>query len=270
MNTQITRETIQNEIQEALHACGSEGLRDRSRNLLNTLGYTSNRRINLSPNDAETFIATFDPQKQLNDERALLDQWRSVDILFQLTSEEITRATQGRLTFSGGQVDNNIFESYLFLAIHLGGSQYTRTQLASITREVNKLFPMPVMLLFRHGDSLTLAIIDRRPNERDVTRDVLKKVTLIKDISCTDPLRAHLDILYDLSLPELYEDARFHNFTELHKAWEKHLDTSQLNKDFYRDIANWYFWVLQHPEVRPPQDVKGIRLASENQNHAAA
>jgi len=256
MNTQTSRETIQSEIQDALHACGSGGLRDCSRNLLNTLGYTSNRRIDLSPNDADTFISTFDPQKQMYAERALLDQWRSVDILFQLTSEEITKATPGRLTFSAGQVDNNIFESYLFLAIHLGGNQYTRTQLASITREVNKLFPMPVMLLFRHGNGLTLAIIDRRPSERDVTRDALKKVTLIKDISCTDPQRAHLDILYDLSLSKLSEEASFHNFTELHRAWGKRLDTSQLNKDFYRDIAHWYFWVLQHPKVRPPQDVK--------------
>ena len=57
MNTQTARETIQSEIQEALHACGSGGLRDRSRNLLNTLGYTSNRRIDLAPNDADTFIA---------------------------------------------------------------------------------------------------------------------------------------------------------------------------------------------------------------------
>src|SRR5262249_340857 len=188
MNTQIPRETIQREIQDALHACGSGELGDRGRSLLNTLGYTSNRHIDLSPNDAVTFITPFDPHKQLNAERALLDQWRSVDILFQLTSEEITQATQGRFAFSGGRVDNTIIESYLFLAIQLTGSRYTRTQLASLTREVNKLFPMPVMLLSRHGDSLTLAIINRRLSKRDETRDVLEKVTLVKDISCTDPL----------------------------------------------------------------------------------
>ena len=256
MSTQVTRATIQGEIQEALYACGSGEIRDRGQSLLNTLGYTSNRCIDLSPNDAETFLATFDPHKQLNTERALLDQWHSVDILFQLTAEEITQATQGRFAFSGGQVDDTIIESYLFLALHLRSSAYTRTQLASVTREVNKLFPMPVMLLFRHGDSLTLAIINRRLSKQDETRDVLEKVTLVKDISCADPLRAHLDILYDLSLPKLHEDFSFHNFVGLHRAWEKRLDTSQLNERFYRDIANWYFWVLQHPDVIPPRDVK--------------
>jgi hypothetical protein len=37
--------------------------------------------------------------------------------------------------------------------------------------------------------------------------------------------------------------------------WEKRLDTYQLNERFYRDIANWYFWVLQHPDFIPPRDV---------------
>src|SRR5215831_18549788 len=136
MNTQISRETIQREIQEALHACGRGALADGGLDLLSTLGYTSNRRIDLSPNDAATFITTFDAHKQLNAERAFLDQWHSVDILFQLTREEITQATQGRFAFSGGRVDNTIIDSYLFLAIHLVGSRYTRTQLASLTREV--------------------------------------------------------------------------------------------------------------------------------------
>ena len=114
---------------------------------------------------------------------------------------------------------------------------------------------MPVMLLFRYGDRLTLAVIDRRLHKRDESKDVLKKVTLIKDISLVDPLRAHIDILYDLSLPPLHADFKFHNFVGLHKAWEKRLDTSQLNERFYRDIANWYFWILRHPNFVPPRDV---------------
>jgi type I restriction-modification system DNA methylase subunit len=252
MSTQVSKEKIQS----ALQAFGSGSLGDSARNLLNTFGYASERRIDLSPNNADTFIAELDRQKILNVERAFLDHWRSVDILFQLTSEEITLAAQGRFTFSGGRVDNTIIESYLFLAIHLVGGYYTRSQLAGITREVNKLFPMPVMLLFRHGDRLTLAIINRRLSKRDETRDVLEKVTLVKDISFADPLRAHIDILYDLSLPALHADFNFHNFVGLHKAWEKRLDTYQLNERFYRDIANWYFWALQHSGAVLPRDVK--------------
>jgi len=123
---------------------------------------------------------------------------------------------------------------------------YSRTQLAGITREINKLFPMPVMILFRHGDTLTLSIINRRLHKRDELRDVLEKVTLIKDINFTDPHRAHIEILFDLSFYEIHHRHGFTNFVELHQAWQKALDSSELNKRFFSEIANWYFWAIQH------------------------
>ena len=62
--------------------------------------------------------------------------------------------------------------------------------------------------------------------------------------------------VYGECVATLHAEFRFHNFVGLHKAWEQCLDTSQLNKLFYRDIANWYFWVLDHPDVIPPRDIK--------------
>jgi hypothetical protein len=217
MSTHDTKE----QIYTALAAFSSGNLRDSACGLLNTLGYTSTTQIDFDPNNAENFIATFDLQKRLNTKHALLDHWQSINLLFQLTSEEVIQASQGQLAFNGGRVDNSIIESYLFFAIDLAKDQYTRTQLASITREVNKLFPMPALLLCRHGERLTLAIINRRLSKRDDSKDVLEKVTMVKDIAFADPLRAHIDILYDLSLPVLYADFRFHNFvgyTALGKA----------------------------------------------------
>ena len=38
---------------------------------------------------------------------------------------------------------------------------------AGLTRAVNRLFQMPAMILFRHGDTLTLAVINRRLHKRD-------------------------------------------------------------------------------------------------------
>ena len=48
---------------------------------------------------------------------------------------------------------------------------------------------MPALVLFRHGDSLTLAIINRRLHKRDAAKDVLEKVTLIRDIQFAQPHR---------------------------------------------------------------------------------
>jgi adenine-specific DNA-methyltransferase len=243
----MTEVQIKGAIRGQLEAFAHGQLAGNARALFDVLGYHSEKRFDLTPNTADVFRATFDLAARLNPSTALLDEWRSVDVLFQLTGDEITNHGQARLAFDATtRVDNTIIQSYLFLAIGLRGEHYTRTQLANVTREVNKLFPMPVMILFQYGACLTFAIINRRLHKRDDTKDVLEKVTLIKDIVYRTPHRAHLEILFDLSLDQLHARHGFANFVELHNAWQKTLDTSELNKRFFREVANWYFWAVQN------------------------
>ena len=225
---------------------------DNARNLLNTLGYESEITLDLETNLAEDFIAYFDEFGKLNTERAIVDEWVSIDFLCQLTEEEISGTGQTRIAFKNKRLDNTVIESYVFFALKLRESSYTRTQLANITREINRLTPMPAMLLFQHGQTLTLAVIDRRLHKRDESRDVLEKVTLIKDINAHDPHPAHIKILFDLSRNELFRVHGFSNFVELHRAWAKTLDIQELNRQFYRELSNWYFWAVNN--VTFPED----------------
>jgi hypothetical protein len=232
-----------NAIVDALRSFDSGAMVESARRLFDVLGYQSERCLDLDPNTAERFCQQFDRDGRLNSKKALLSDWDSVDLVFQLTAHELTRG--GQLLLREGfsrRVDDTVMESYLLFAVRLRDGHYTRTQLADVTREVNKLFPMPALLLFRHGPCLTLAVIDRRLNRRDESRDVLQKVTLIKDIRFTNPHRAHVEILFDLSLPELQQRHAISNFVELHRAWQETLDSSELNRRFYREVANWYFW----------------------------
>jgi len=224
-------------------------LADAAKGLLAALGYQSQKRLPLDPNTPETFRATFAHDRAFDAEHALLDDWQSVDLLFQLTDEEIRSAAGDRQQFlfeSKGKWDGALIESYLFFAIELRKPVYTRTELSNITRAVNRLFLMPVILLFRHGETITLAVINRRQHRRDESKDVLEKITLIKDIRFEDPHRAHVEVLFDLSLTELFNRFPFRNFVELFRAWQKTLDTSVLNKRFYQELANWYFWALDN------------------------
>ena len=86
--------------------------------------------------------------------------------------------------------------------------------------------------------------------------DVLEQVTLIKDIRLDKPHRAHLDILFELSLEECAKWMADHkedqNFDGLLAAWLARLDTSELNKRFFNEIADWYFWAVD--QVRFPDD----------------
>lgn len=243
----MSESKLKQAIAQALSHCATVNLADNARSLFETLGYRVDKQTSLDEPTAQGFMDSFAQGLAFNSETALVEDWQFVDLLFQLTREEITGSSQLRITFGDSlRVDNTIIESYLFFAIALSGSSYTRTQLAAITREVNKLFPMPVMLVFKHGQTLTLSIINRRLNKRDESKDVLEKVTLIKDINVSSPHRAHIEILFDLSLEQLYKAYKFTNFVELHQAWQKTLDSSELNKRFFREVSNWYFWATQN------------------------
>lgn len=230
--------------------------------LFNNLGYRSEKRLVLKSNSPSAFTAQFDKDDILNRKTALFSDWRSVDFVFQLTDDEIKTAVGGtdQLPFeSKGKYNGAAMESYLFFAIDLAKSHYSRSDLSGITRAVNRLFPMPSMVLFRHGETLTLAVINRRLHKRDASKDVLKKVTLIKDIRFASPHRAHIEILADLAFDTLRSKHNVCNFVTLHAAWQKSLDSSELNKRFFTEIANWYFWALSHvefPKDAPKQNGK--------------
>ena len=175
----------QQNIEQALKDFQRGTLAMNAENLLNTLGYESEITMDFESSLAEAFIEYFDEFGKLNPERAMVDEWESIDFLFQLTEEEISNSGQTRITFNNKQLDNTIIESYVFFALKLRESSYTRTQLSNITREINKLMPMPAMIIFKHAQTLTLAVINRRLHKRDESKDVLEKVTLIKDIDST-------------------------------------------------------------------------------------
>ncbi len=229
-------------------------LKGNARSLLNTLGYDSPNWIDLDSNQADFFIETWDEEGKINRERARVDEWDSVDCLFQLTDDDLSDNRQTNLMFESGPIDNTNMESYLFFAIKLQGTEYNRTQLSTMTREINKLTPMPAMIIFQHAQTLTFAVIDRRLNRRDQTRDVLEKVSLIKDIDFKNPHPAHIRILFDLSRDELYRVHQFSSFVALHAAWKKTLDIQELNKKFYKELSDWYFWAIDN--VTFPDDAE--------------
>jgi hypothetical protein len=78
---------------------------------------------------------------------------------------------------------------------------------------------------------------------------------VVKDIDYKNPKRSHLEILQDLSLAELQKKHKFQNFVELHQAWMATLDTKELNKRFFRELSNWYFWAVSRVKFpKTPND----------------
>ncbi|MBS1941038.1 MAG: hypothetical protein JST38_09195, partial [Bacteroidetes bacterium] len=245
-----TKQDLKTRIKDAIEACADGDFGEQARNLLTTLGYQGPRLSYFTQKNFAEFDAFFvQGNERFNPKKAQAAQWASVDVLLQLTADQLRQQDS---LFTKDKVDSNAYESYLFFAIELKpkgkGQAWTRTDLSQITREVNKLFLMPAMIFFKQGDALSFSVIDRRLHKRESSKDVLEKVTLIKDIRTSGTNRAHIEILFDLSVEELRRVHKFVTFPALHEAWRKTLDTKELNKRFFRELSNWYFHAVANTE----------------------
>ncbi|MEI6708465.1 MAG: N-6 DNA methylase [Methylococcales bacterium] len=217
--------TNKNTIQQVINNFSQGDFKDNALDFFKVLGYSSNKTSALG-------LTVFLPN--LNHEKALVNQWQCSHLLFQLADDDLQNNLDV-FSSSNQAIDNTIMQSYIFAAIELNASVYSRSSLVEITRALNKASLQPVLLLFKHGNSLTFSIIHRRINKTDNDKDVLEKVTLLKDIRIENTHRAHLDILTDFSFENLQPQPK--NFVELHHAWRKILNISLLNKIFYEKLA---------------------------------
>ena len=230
-------------------------LERRARDLLKELGYTSSRHIEIGPEPGD-FIDEFETPEgrpiAKRQRELILETWKRVAMVFQYTDEEI--GVQGSLFADKGWEEGRA-KSFLFLAVDLRDGEYPRHKLADMIRAVNRPFAMPVIVFFRYRRSddttaVTLAVIHRRAHKRDASRDVLERATLIKDIRVDQPHRAHIDILSELAIPSLALERR--TFDALLAAWERVLDTRELNRRFYRELFAWFQRAVA--EARFPAD----------------
>ena len=262
-------------IQSALHDFAETPLSLAARNFFRVLGYTSQRDENVlhiaTPNDFLQWLKSANLNNILSEKDGveLKNHLEKLHFIIQVTDTEIKAAlgpVQGNLFDSGTTLDGSRMESYLFFAAALApGVPGNRSTLARLVRLINKPLPMPAIILFRHGDTLTLGVINRRLHKRSPDRDVLEKVTLIKDISIAEPNRAQVEILHDLELSTLSRKHQVDNFVRLHDAWRKTLDISALNRKFYKELFNWYLFAVKtvqfpNPDKQPEEINNSINV----------
>ena len=253
------------DIAAALTAFAPARLRASSLTLLAALGYRSDRTLPIpGAPDPAAFRSLVEAAsgKTLHAEKAKFAEWNQAELLFQLTDTEVQT---DRSPFQDAPLEPGLLESYLFFAIELRGARYSRTALADVTRQLNRLFPMPVVVLFSYADRLSLTVVHRRQHQRDPGRDVLGRVSLIRDIETKHPHRAHLDILHALSLPERLHWLAAHQqprtFDGLLTALLSALDTEALNKRFYTALFAWFTRAVaeatfptNQPRTLPPEE----------------
>jgi adenine-specific DNA-methyltransferase len=149
------------QIKISLNSFSHGNLSDNALNLFQTLGYESDRQQPFDDKSFANFAEYITHESNFNQKNAFADEWQYVDLLFQLTETELTQQFS---MFDSKDIEREQFNSYLFFAVELNqtksdGRNFTRTDLANITREINKCFPMPVFVLFKIGQNLTQSAI---------------------------------------------------------------------------------------------------------------
>ena len=248
-------------IQSALAAIPGGDFAETSKALLATLGYRSERTLELS-GTVDDFLADFPAlNPNTKTEQTFRNSTESVQLLFQFTSDEITGDTQQTLDLGGSFLQEGWTNSFLFFSVKLKDKNYSRSTYAGFTREINKRFFTPTVVFFRVEDWLTIAFVGRRQHQYDENSDVLEQVTLIKDIRLNNPHRAHLDILSELSLKACVQwmdvNSKPKNFDGLLAAWLAKLDTEELNRQFYRKLFNWFEWAVTEAKF-PTNETKTL------------
>ncbi len=151
----------------------------------------------------------------------------------------------------------------------------TRSQLAEIARAFNReFFYTPVVVVYKYGKHLAFANTQRLKYKQEWREgEKAGKVSLLRDIDITNPHSGHERILNDLKISKTGKN-RVDSFAKLYAYWQDVFSVNILNKNFYQELSNWYFWAVK--EVHFPSEPtvadehpKKIDLTTLRQEHNA-
>ena len=244
----MTNEEIKKrEIESALAAMNGGDFLQNSKNLLEVLDYHAPLTEELLET-VDNFIHEFPAENEnTKTEQEFRKNAKSIELVSQVGSDEIVDSQPDR--FESRTFDGGLIQSFVFCTVELKDKDYSRSKYAQFTREVNKRLPLATVVFFRVENRLTIGFVGRRQHKRDPNLDVLEQVSLIKDIRLDNPHRAHLDILFELSLKEcakwMTAEEQPKNFDGLLEAWLARLGTEELNKKFYQELFAWFKWAVK-------------------------
>jgi uncharacterized protein YihD (DUF1040 family) len=151
----------------------------------------------------------------------------------------------------------------------------TRSQLAQIAWAFNReYFYTPVIVIFKYDGYLGLANTQRLKYKQEWREgEKAGKVSLLRDIDLNNPHAGHLRILNDLKIPKTGKN-KVDSFAKLYAYWQDVFNVNILNKKFYQELSNWYFWAVKEvafpsEPTKADEHLKKIDLDILQQEHNA-
>lgn len=148
------------------------------------------------------------------------------------------------------ETEQGKYEGILIFACEINkDTKVTRTTAANLTRIFNKLATnKPVILITRQDEKLTLSTCERTDKKRDAG-EKMGKVNILQNINCIEPQTGHIRILESLQV-----DSRINTFDTLYKHWFEVFNTKTLTNHFYKDLYNWFMWVVNDVNAHFPEN----------------
>lgn len=159
-------------------------------------------------------------------------------------------AFEGNLSLEAEKIKSD-YDGILIFGVTLrsraNGLLPTRSQLAEISRAFNREFYYtPVVVIFKYDNYLAFANTERLKYKQEWREgEKAGKVSLLRDIHIEKPHSGHERILAELQIPTT-GTKKVDSFAKLYAYWQEVFSVSLLNKKFYQELSNWYFWATQH------------------------
>lgn len=123
----------------------------------------------------------------------------------------------------------------------------SKTVLSNLTRFLNRIFQekfslyeFPAIIVFKYGDYISFANCERVDYRKGgILGQKLGKISLLKDVNVKNPHRGHLSTLSKIKVPKSGVNI-INTFNELYFYWQSIFSISNLNKDFYSKIIDWF------------------------------
>jgi hypothetical protein len=142
------------------------------------------------------------------------------------------------------------YDGILIFGVTINTESPTRTQLADITRLLNRAFPYtPVTVVFKYGNLISFANTERTQYlQKWREGDKIGKVTMLRGINIEKTNAAHLKILFgDRNSKGLQINPdSIYSFRKLYAYWQTVFSLQSLNDQFYRDLQDWFYYAIQN------------------------
>ncbi|MDR0515957.1 MAG: hypothetical protein LBH25_02825 [Fibromonadaceae bacterium] len=134
---------------------------------------------------------------------------------------------------------DNRYDGLMLYAIELNKTP-NRGEIAKLTRAFNQVSKaMPVGLVIKYEDKISITMCERIRYLQEWRRgEKVGKIIILKDIDIQNTSMPHIKILSGLKI----DPNKVKSYTDLAKYWQKQFSIQTLNKAFYEELQQWFYF----------------------------